>query len=415
MKMSEEDEIFSRRFYDENMVPKYTLPAVLSEAGETAYHWVNHRRRHLLELLKEMYGPIPPRPDQLRFEQLSYRGNALNNTAVCKEVRIHCGMSNGASVCFDLLLYLPRSSGRVPVCLGLNFKGNHACTAEPEVMQGRPAPNLLPDDEGSRGEQAGCWCFEEVIRRGYASATIHYQQLFPDHPDGFAESIYKLFHTGEQMAAPDREFGAVGAWAWGLMRAMDYLETEPGVDPGLTLLHGHSRLGKTALWAGANDPRFRLVYSNNSGCCGAALTRRNFGETLEWLLYWRKYWFNTTLNKYIGHENEMPFDQHMLIALIAPRPAYIASATEDASADPRGEFLSARHAAPAYRLFGSPGLGTDEWPPPETPVGCDIGYHLRTGKHDMTAYDWNCVLDFADRHFSRNRQSGGPVEGRPLK
>lgn len=407
--MPEKDEIFSRMFHDENKVPQYTLPPVLCEAGETAFHWVNHRRRRLLDLFKEMYGPIPGRPDQIRFEQLSYRGNALNNTAIRKEVRIHCAMSNGASIYFDLLLYLPKSSAPAPVCLGLNFKGNHACTDEPDVMLSwgvtpEPIlthnPALLPPDEKSRGEQTGRWCFEDVIRRGYASATIHYQQIFPDYPGGFPDSIYKLFHTGEQMAAPDRKFGAIGAWAWGLMRAMDYLETEPGVDPNRTLVHGHSRLGKTALWAGANDPRFRLVYSNNSGCCGAALTRRNFGETLEWLLYWRKYWFNMALNKHIGHENEMSFDQHMLIALIAPRPAYIASATEDTYADPRGEFLSARYAAPAYGLFGSPGLGTDEWPPPDTPVGCDIGYHLRTGGHDITAYDWNCVLDFADRHFN---------------
>ncbi len=408
--MSLKDEIFGRMFHDEKMVPEYTLPEVLESPDETAFHWVNHRRRQVLELCREMFGPIPGRPDSLRFEQLSYRDDALNNTAIRKEVRIHCGMADGRAHYFDLLLYMPKTDKPVPVCVGLNFKGNHACTDEKDVtfswslmpepvLSEESIPKLIPFTEENRGAQKERWCFEELVRRGYASATVHYFQVFPDYPGGFADSIFKLFYTPEQMAAPDREFGAVGAWAWGLMRIMDYLETEPGIDKEKTILHGHSRLGKTALWAGANDSRFRLVYSNDSGCCGAALTRRNFGETLDWLLYWRKYWFNMALNKYIGHENEMPFDQHMLIALIAPRLAYVASATEDTYADPKGEFTSAKYAAPAYGLFGSPGLGVEEWPPPETPVGCDIGYHLRVGKHDITPYDWKCVLDFADHHF----------------
>ena len=182
---------------------------------------------------------------------------------------------------------------------------------------------------------------------------------------------------------------------------LDCLENEPSVDASKAVVHGHSRLGKTALWAGATDPRFRLVISNDSGCGGAALFKRCFGENLEAILALAPYWFVSGLQRYINNEAALPFDQHWLISLIAPRPVCIASATEDLWADPKGEFLSGVYASEVYRLFGAEGLGTDAMPPPDQPVTGEISYHLRTGKHDQTRGDWLHYWDLAGKLFGR--------------
>jgi hypothetical protein len=196
-------------------------------------------------------------------------------------------------------------------------------------------------------------------------------------------------------------WGAIAAWAWGLSRAMDYIETVSSIDSKKVIVMGHSRLGKTALWAGATDKRFAMVISNNSGCGGAALSKRVFGETVGSINVSFPYWFCKNFNKYNEKEELLPVDQHQLLSLIAPRPLYVASGEEDLWADPKGEFLSCVGASPVYVLLGEKGFPASEMPSANSPVVGSIGYHVRSGGHDITLYDWQQYLDFADLHLHK--------------
>jgi hypothetical protein len=256
----------------------------------------------------------------------------------------------------------------------------------------------LPEDrptEASRGFQSERWPVETILSRGYAVGTFYYGDIFPDHSGGRPGSVQPSFDGNRD------SWGAVATWAWGMSRALDALHSNPLVDPERVALVGQSRHGKAALWAGALDPRFALIVANNSGKGGASLVRRNFGETIRHVSTRYPHWFAAPFALFAGREHDLPVDAHMLIALNAPRPVYIASAEDDLWADPKGEFLGALGADPVYRLLGTDGLGAREMPSPGRPVTSTIGYHLRPGGHGVTAYDWDCFLDFADRHGLR--------------
>ncbi len=396
--------------YDESKVPRYTLPDPLKlTTGETvkdAKTWQAKRRPEIQRLFEDqMFGRAPGRPGKMSFELTSIEKNALGGKAIRKEVSI-----NTAGKTFHLLLYLPaQAKGPVPVFLGLNFNGNHAVTNEPDVRlamtwnrDGKNAPTAaIQAPAASRGSTGSRWPIEMILAKGYGLATIYYGDIEPDFNGGMKHGIRpSYFKSGQTEPAPDG-WGAIGAWAWGLSRAMDYLETDKSVDARRVALMGHSRLGKTALWAGASDTRYAIVISNDSGEGGAAISRRIFGETVRNLNTSFPYWFCANYKQYSGREEAMPFDSHMLIALMAPRPVYVASAEEDQWADPKGEFLGAVAASPVYRLFGKKGIESDRMPGLHEPVGDAVGYHIRAGKHDVTDYDWEQYIKFADRHFGR--------------
>ncbi|MBI4910442.1 MAG: acetylxylan esterase [Acidobacteria bacterium] len=398
--------------YDESKVGAYRLPNPLLMANgqtvQTAAQWRGQRRPEILRLFNNhMYGKSAPKPDRLDYEVTTRAARALDGAANRREVTIWLtGKKSGPAM--RLLLYLPTNAkGPVPVFLGPNFGGNHAINADPGITIAktwmRPGPGVEASKAtaAGRGKEASRWQAEMVTKQGYALATFYYGDVFPDHKDGLADSIIPHFYRPGQTAQEPDDWNAIGAWAWGLSRALDYMEKDKDLDAKRVAVLGHSRLGKTALWAGAQDERFSIVISNDSGEGGAALSRRYFGETIERINTSFPWWFNKNYKGYNQRVDSLPFDQHMLIALVAPRPVYVASAQEDQWADPRGEFLSAKAADPVYRLLGTDGMAAKEMPAIHQPVHSTIGYHIRTGKHDVTAYDWEQFLVFGKKHWGR--------------
>ncbi len=401
--------------YEESKVGSYSLPDPLTLANgakvSDAKSWREQRRPEILKLFQtHVYGRSPAQPRGMTFALVSVDTQALGGMATRKEVTVcFTGKKDGPSM--NLLLYVPNKVKKpAPAFLGLNFGGNHVVHPDPAIALSTRWMREAKDKsvvhnratEVSRGDSASRWQVEKVLARGYAVATVYYGDIEPDHAEGWKDGVRAaLSKDGANTQWQPDDWGAVGAWAWGLSRALDYLETDKDIDARRVAVHGHSRLGKTSLWAGATDERFAIVISNDSGCGGAALNKRLFGETVGTINRSFPHWFCGNFKQYNENEVALPVDQHELIALIAPRPVYVASAEDDQWADPRGEFLSAKNAEPVYALFQKAGLGVSDMPPVNHPVGEFIGYHIRTGKHDITDYDWEQYLNFADKHFGK--------------
>ena len=395
--------------YDESKVAPYELPDPLVCLDGTkvtdSSTWLKKRRPEVLSLFEEeVFGRSPGKPKAMRFEVVEEAKEALGGKATRKQVVIHLGKGKKA-LTVNLLVYLPRKAkGPAAGFLTINFMGNHTVNADPAiriptswVRNGNGVKNNKAMAEG-RGSRASRWAIDAIIDRGYAFATVYYGDIDPDFDDGYENGVHPLFPPKDPTKRKPTDWASIAGWAWGLSRCLDYLETDSAVDAKRIAVMGHSRLGKTSLWAGAWDERFALVISNNSGCGGAALSRRKFGETVKRINTSFPHWFCENYKKYNDKEGECPVDQHMLIALSAPRPVYVASAEGDRWADPKGEFLSALGAEPVYQLFGHK-FGVVKQPPVDQPVHGRIGYHVRTGKHDVTSYDWRQYLDFADKHL----------------
>lgn len=407
---------------DEAKVGSLPLPDPLQFADgsrvRTAAQWMEKRRPELMELFaREMFGRTPlGRPPGMRWTVTSVDRAALGGKAVRKEVTLAFAEGPGSPQ-LHLLIYLPVPpvgvDRRSPAFLGLNFFGNQSVSADPGItvskawMRDNDEFKVVGNraTEGTRGVHASRWVIEQVVARGYATVTAYYGDLCEDRPEGLAAGVAGWAGTGSTEGRAPDAWGAIGVWAWGLSRAMDYLSSDPEIDASRVAVHGHSRLGKAALWAGAQDARFALVISNDSGAGGAALAKRNFGENVERLNLAFPHWFARAFRAYNGAEERLPFDSHTLIALMAPRPVYVASAVEDTWADPRGEFLATLHAEPVFALLGRGGLGRSSPPEVDRPVHGDaLAYHVRSGKHDITPYDWAQYLDFADRVLAPSRR-----------
>ena len=404
--LAELEQVIAKVNYDESKVPVYTLPDVLTLTNgrkvTTKKEWVEKRRPELLRLFEtQIYGKAPVRSKDLHFRLLNEDREALGGLATRKEVAVY--PTKDEKHYLTVLMYLPnRRKGTVPMFFGINFKGNHAIhpdegitfpSEERMIAYGRK--RMFP-----RGSAASRWPVEMLMEHGYGLATFYRGDIDPDFDDGFQNGVHPLYYKKGQTRPAEDEWGTLAAWAWGMSCAMDYFETDKDIDAKRIAIFGHSRLGKTTLWAGAMDPRFALVISNDSGCGGAALSRRKFGETVRAVNCQFAHWFCRNFWQYNDKEDTLPVDQHELIALMAPRPVYIASAEEDRWADPKGEFLSGVYASPVYELFGLPGLPVKEMPAVNQPVlSGTIGYHIRSGKHDINLYDWTQFVKFADKHL----------------
>jgi len=376
-KLSKENSGFN---YYEDKVPNYTLPVILTSKDgleiASSDLWNKIRRPEILELFrKNIFGRVPDTKYSETFKLLNLDSSALEGTATQKEILISIE-SGGKLLSFNLTLFTPN-----------NVK--------------QPVPSFLlidpwfSESNTPRWKQKGnYWPVEEALARGYGMAIFDASQLDPDNFDNFKNGIHAILDKNPR---PDDAWGTLAAWAWGASRCMDYLVTDRNVAADKIAVVGHSRAGKTALWAGAEDTRFAMVISNESGAGGAALARRRFGETVARLNSSFPHWFCTNYNKYSNNEIALPVDMHMLLALIAPRALYIDCADEDLWGDPHGSYISLYNAVPVFKLLGWNSSIPESMPPLNKQViSGRVGFHIRDGVHNMLLKDWSWFMDFAD-------------------
>ncbi len=403
-------ELFAQAFvanYDESKVPAYTLPDPLvfnnGKPVKSKKDWAARRTEILSVFENEMYGKVPEGKVTSSYTDISKDENSCNGIAVRREIRLVLSHED-RNIVLNLLLFLPKSAKKSPVFLGYNFSGNHTVSKEPGIqiasswVRNNPALGITDNHstEAARGTDAASWSVNELVKKGYGVATMYYGDVDPDFDDGFKNGVHALFAASRDGSS----WGSIAAWAWGLSRAMDVLEKIDAVDSKKVVVFGHSRLGKTALWAGVMDPRFAIVISNESGSGGAALSLRKYGETITRTNIAFPHWFCGNFKKFNDKEETLPFDQHEILALIAPRPVYVSTAEDDRWGDPKGSFLACVAASPVYILLGKKGFPGKEMPALESPVMGTIGYHIRPGKHDVKPFDWKCFMDFADKFFN---------------
>ncbi len=373
----------------------------------TKKEWFDKRRPELKELFQHyMYGYLPPRPDNLTFKIERVDPQALGGKATLKEVTISFGPPKTPKV--HLLLFIPNQrKGPAPVFLGMNFCGNHTVVKDALVPLPNPwVPNNCPGAENNRatdrgrGKHSAVWSIEQTIDRGYAVATLYCGDIDPDRAD-VREGIQPHLKKGRK-PRPD-DWGTIAAWAWGLQRAVDYLVTDRDIDSARIIIVGHSRLGKTALLAAAFDERVALAIPLQAGCGGTAPSRGTIGESVKQINNRFPHWFDGAFKEFNDHPDRLPFDQHCLIALMAPRPVLLSNAVEDKWANPAGQFEMLQAADSVYRLLGVDGLQAKRMPAPEMLIDSRLGYYIRPGKHSMTPGDWRIFADYADKQLGKPR------------
>jgi hypothetical protein len=391
--------------YDEAKVGTYVLPDPLvlrnGQPVRNAETWYAERRPEILELYRKyIYGRVPSRAPAVSFTVVKTEPGALGGAAVRKEVLGRIGDGPNAPQ-FRVILYLPaNAAGPVPVFLHMTFLGGLPRPAAAANAASAAAAGAAPVRRPPMNEIGP---LPEILAHGYGYAIVRYSEIEPDmawnapnRPVGV-----RALSLAPGQGAPDAdEWGAISAWAWGASRVVDYFETDPAVDAKRVALIGHSRLGKTVIWAGAQDPRFALVFSSCAGELGTSLARRDYGETVDDMAANFPWQFAGNLQQFPGHWDELPVDTHLVIALNAPHPVFIGGGVGDQWSDPRGEFLAEVAAGPVYRLVGKADLGATMMPPSNTPlITGDLAFHYHSEGHVISASDWKAFLSFADRYF----------------
>ena len=399
--------------YDESKMVPYTLPDPLicndGTKVTTVEQWEGQRRPELLKLFAEqVYGETPNGRLKVRYKVVAERRDALNGKATAQQVMFTFSRKGKKHRALALAYYPNNTRERVPVFIGYNFKGNHGTTNDEWVRYSPYFDGIT--DLGSkllrRGTQVERWPLELIVERGYAVVTMCYHDIYPDIVPRKAQPRDKVRLSNLLPVTEDESsrWQAIGVWAYGLSRIADWVVKQPWADKDKLCVIGHSRQGKAALWAGAQDERFRVVISNNSGCGGAALSKRVIGENVEFITRQFPHWFCKNFTRYSMRERDLPLDQHFLLALVAPRHLYVASASMDRWADPKGEYLATYHSSPVFELYGMKGMTSKQMPKVGEDVQNDVGYHIREGKHAILEYDWRRYLDFCDKIFKHKER-----------